>query len=232
MSDTAERNAIQRRFWNAEANTFDAIYSGKSAPLNRFLNWYFRRDMYERYEFTLKYAEPIAGRAFLDVGCGSGRYSVALAERGARLVYGLDVSESMLELASQAARDAGVDDKVEWICGDITAYAGTPVDVCIGIGLFDYVADPTSLLRSMAAVTSGNVIASFPRSNTWRAPIRKVRLALRGCPVYFYSRTRLERILKEAGLQPLVFQKVGKLYCVVANPVRPNGGARDESNSR
>lgn len=222
MPESAERIANQRRFWDAESEAFDSIYSGNRSAVGRFLDRHFRQDMYERYEFTLAHAEPISGRVVLDVGCGSGRYSVALAERGARKVYGLDISDSMLEMARDAARRAGVEDKVEWITGDIDAYAGEPADVTVGIGLFDYVSDPLTLLRQMAGVTNGKIIASFPRSNTWRAPVRKLRLALRGCPVYFYSRRGLEQLLRDAGLRPVVFEQVGKLYCVVAETPRAN----------
>jgi len=57
---------------------------------------------------------------------------------------------------------------------------------------------------------------AFPRLWTWRAPIRKVRLARKGCDVYFYSKASIERLLSAAGFSRQEIFRVGKLYCVVA----------------
>ena len=53
---------------------------GKS-KLSNVLDSVFRKDMYERYVFTIKHCEPIKDRTFLDVGCGNGLYSLELARR-------------------------------------------------------------------------------------------------------------------------------------------------------
>ena len=216
---TASELANQERFWDAEAQAFDAIYGGQKTGVSGLLDRVFRKDMFERYEFTLKHAEPIEGRTFLDLGCGTARYSVALAQAGASHVYGVDVAKEMLDMAEQAAKQAGVSDRLSLIHGDISTFEHGPVDVSIGIGLFDYVQDAGALLRPMHAVTTDTLIASFPRSNTWRAPVRKARLALKNCPCYFYSRRGLEELLRESGYEVNVLEVVGKLYCVSAKPV-------------
>jgi SAM-dependent methyltransferase len=46
----------------------------------------------------------LVGRRVLDVGCGTGRFAAALAERGAK-VWGVDPSPEMLAQARAAARD-------------------------------------------------------------------------------------------------------------------------------
>ena len=70
--------------------------------------------------------------------------------------------------------------------------------------------------RQMRQSASETVIASFPRLWTWRAPVRKARLALRGCSVYFYSKKRVAMLLREAGFGSFTIAKVGKLFCVTA----------------
>jgi hypothetical protein len=90
-------------------------------------------------------------------------------------------------------------------------------DVTIGMGLFDYVKDPLPLMKWMKEQTAGRVILSFPRKYTWRAPVRKFRLRMKGCPVYFYSRKEVLALLSQANLDLRRLERVGKLYCVVAD---------------
>ena len=58
--------------------------------------------------------EPVETARVLDAGCGTGRVAVRLAELGFRVV-GVDVDESMLEVARAASPD------VDWILGDVAA---------------------------------------------------------------------------------------------------------------
>jgi hypothetical protein len=51
---------------------------------------------------------------------------------------------------------------------------------------------------------------------TWRAPVRRVRLALKGCDVYFYSKTKIDALLKQAGFARYEIEQVGQLFCVTA----------------
>ena len=64
-------------------------------------------------------------------------------------------------------------------------------DVVLAIGLFDYIRDPAAVLRKIRKLTAGRAIITFPRLLTWRALPRKLRLAFRGCEVYFYSRAAI-----------------------------------------
>jgi 2-polyprenyl-3-methyl-5-hydroxy-6-metoxy-1,4-benzoquinol methylase len=208
----------QRDYWDRESGAFDTIYGSGKDSVPSLLDRVFRKDMYQRFEFTLEHSMPIEGRTFLDVGCGSGVYSVALAERGARHVTGIDIAPSMLELCWQRAERHAVADRCSFVESDLLAF--TPeaqFDVTIGIGLFDYIRDPSPVLTAMRRVTVGCAILSFPRFWTWRAPIRKVRLSLRKCSVYFYTRRRLTRLLRDAGFGSVRIEKVGKLHCVVAS---------------
>lgn len=54
------------------------------------------------------------GCKVLDVGCGTGRYSIALAQKGA-VVTGTDISPKMIELAGKAAEGIST---VTFSCGD------------------------------------------------------------------------------------------------------------------
>lgn len=68
--------------------------------------------------------EPPYGRA-LDLGCGTGRWSVELSRRGWEVV-GVDVVPKAVEAARRRAAAEGVD--VEFVEGDVTALREAGVD--------------------------------------------------------------------------------------------------------
>jgi SAM-dependent methyltransferase len=209
----------QRRFWNNEADSFQRIYTHKKSPLSNVLDKVFRKDMYQRFAFTIENCEPVANRNFLDVGCGNGLYSLELARRGAAKVVGIDIAEVMVELCKRSSVAENLDGRCTFIQTDLLAYdAESRFDVSFGIGLFDYIREPLPVLRKMRELSDDKVIMSFPRYWTWRAPIRKARLSIKGCDVVFYTAARIKKLLEAAGFSRHTLTKVGKLYCVVAYP--------------
>ena len=214
-----EEIAAQTQYWNNEADAFQRIYTHRKSKFSNMLDSVYRKDMYERYVFTIKHCEPIEGRTFLDVGCGNGLYSLELARKGARQVVGLDIAEVMIGLCKDASTREHLDDRCVFEHTDLLAYEGsTKFDVSFGIGLFDYISDPLPVLTKMRELTTDKAIMAFPRYWTWRAPIRKARLTARGCDVFFYTRSRIKELLDQAGFKRHEVYKVGKLHCVIAYP--------------
>lgn len=188
------------RYFHDTADAFDALYR-EDGTLRTWFNRIFRRGLYERVVLTIRELETMEQPRVLDVGCGSGRNSVLFVKAGARHVVGVDFSERMLELAEEAAQTHGVASACTFVQADFLDYEpDEPFESVVALGVFDYVADPVPFLRRMAAVSSGTVIGSFPGIAPVRTALRKVRYTLRGCPLYFYSRRRLERVCREAGL--------------------------------
>lgn len=68
-------------------------------------------------ELLLNFAQ-VVGDPILELGCGSGRLLIPLAEAGFNLV-GLDSSRPMLDRAERAVADAGVQDRVTLFEGDM-----------------------------------------------------------------------------------------------------------------
>jgi ubiquinone/menaquinone biosynthesis C-methylase UbiE len=94
-------------------------------------------------DFLRQYLRP--SERVLDAGCGPGRYTVELAQIGARAVA-LDTSPLQLRLALEHCQEAGVEDRVEaFVEGDIidlSAFEDGSFDavVCFG-GPLSYVLD-------------------------------------------------------------------------------------------
>ena len=207
----------QKDYWDAEVAEFDSIYSHGKGRLDNWIDATFRWDMYARFDYTMLHSEPISGRSFLEVGCGTGRYALEYARRGAGRVVGIDIAAKMVAVCETRARAAGVQDRCSFAHSHLLAYAPEArFNVCIGIGLFDYIHDPLPVIAKMRQVVDDRAIMSLPRFWTWRAPVRKVRLALRGCPVFFYTKERIDTLLKQAGFARYELEQVGQLYCVTA----------------
>jgi len=79
-------------------------------------------------DFLLTLYPILPGARILDVGCGTGRHSIALAQRGFR-VTGLDISAGMLSVAREKAEAAGV--SVEWMHADATRFSLSGFDMAI-----------------------------------------------------------------------------------------------------
>jgi GT2 family glycosyltransferase/protein-L-isoaspartate O-methyltransferase len=82
----------------------------------------------------------------VDIGCGVGRLTRALAARAGR-VYGVDVSSEMLELARQHNPQL---ENVEWLHGDgrsLAPLADSSVDGCFSHVVFQHIPDPEVTLN-------------------------------------------------------------------------------------
>jgi SAM-dependent methyltransferase len=68
-----------------------------------------------------------AGGPVLELGVGTGRVAVPIAEKGVRVI-GVDSSEAMLEACNLRARDAGVADRIDLRVGDLRKPPVSAVD--------------------------------------------------------------------------------------------------------
>jgi 2-polyprenyl-6-hydroxyphenyl methylase/3-demethylubiquinone-9 3-methyltransferase len=124
--------------------------------------------------------ERIAGRSFLDIGCGSGIFALAAALTGARRVVGIDLSAESVA-ASEANRARFAPGKaVEFLRksvfdGDLAAL-GT-FDVVYSWGVLHHTGDMWRAIDAAAAAVSGApgallVLALYNRH--WSSPAWKI----------------------------------------------------------
>lgn len=206
----------QKEFWNQEALKFDAIYSRHKSKFSVFLDRLFRWAMYERFHYTLEQCEPINEKTFLDVGCGTGLYSLELARRGAIQVTGIDVAEKMIGVSNRKASQEELDSRTRFIQVDIMNFESTTsFDITIGMGLLDYIKDPLPVLKRMRKCTTDRVMLSFPVLWSWRTLPRIIRLGLKRCPVYFYTMSQVRSLMKEAGFNHCNIKQMGPMYFII-----------------
>jgi len=167
-------------------------------------------------------AQAKAGERILDVGCGSGAISIALAKRVGPTghVTGIDISAPMLARARETA-PAGA--PIDFILADATIYPFVPDSFDLLVSRFGvmFFADPTlsfaNLRRGMRR--SGRLAFACwrePRENPFfMAPLQAVykhvpKLPQTGPedpgPFSFASEQRVIRILSEAGFSGIAME--------------------------
>ncbi len=109
-------------------------------------------------EFLLREMQLQPGMKVLDLGCGTGRHSVALAEKGIEMT-GLDISSGQLSEAKKKADSAGV--KINFIQADASGFSlsgkfDAAICICEGsFGLLSIDDDPLThdevILRNLSA---------------------------------------------------------------------------------
>ena len=207
-----------RSHFHADAQRFDAIYESEKNGFSRWVDDVWRGVVRKRFELTLELLEPLANKSLLDVGCGSGRYCIAYAERGAARVVGVDFAPAMIGLAIEHAERAGVSGRCEFRAG---AFPETMLDESFdassALGFFDYVAEPAPIIARMREMTRSKMVMSFPKSREWRVPVRRLRFLLNGCPLFLYSQKRVNEILSAAGVDRYRLIELDRDYIVDAD---------------
>ena len=110
---------------------------------------------------------PLAGRRVLDVGCGGGVLSEALALRGAE-VTGIDVGAAQIEVAKLHALESGV--QIDYRCITAEALAdevrgGARWDVVCCLEMLEHVPAPASVVRACAQLVAPGGAVYFSTIN-------------------------------------------------------------------
>lgn len=205
---------VQRvdKFFSRFSETWDTLYGGRRTFLWRQFDAMFRRDIYERYELTLRaLGDRLDGKSVLDIGCGSGIYCHEVARRGASHIVGVDVSMGMVALAEAKSHELGLDGICKFVCSDFPpTKAGVlegKFDYGIVMGVMDYIEDPTPFLKTLKSRIKDFAVISFPVRDRFRYPIRKYRYQLLGrCKVFHFTRAEMETYCRAAGFRQLDVQ--------------------------
>jgi ubiquinone/menaquinone biosynthesis C-methylase UbiE len=95
----------------------------------------------------------VRGKKILDAGCGSGRYSIQLAKKGAE-VHGIDISKGMLRAARKNGKRLGIKYQIASMLR--IPYSDNVFDVVISNLAIDHVNDYKKALSEMLRVCKPN----------------------------------------------------------------------------
>ncbi|HHW44329.1 methyltransferase domain-containing protein [Desulfofundulus thermobenzoicus] len=148
-----------KQLFDDKSDSYDAWYQ---TAAGRFV------DRVEK-EAVLAYLEPRPGMSVLDIGCGTGNYSLELARRGLK-VTGLDISPGMLAKAAARAQVEGL--PVEFVLGDAgqLPFRDNSFDGVISVSALEFMPDPGAALREVYRVLKpcGRlVVGVIGRDSSW-----------------------------------------------------------------
>ncbi|HAV06790.1 MAG TPA: bifunctional 3-demethylubiquinol 3-O-methyltransferase/2-polyprenyl-6-hydroxyphenol methylase, partial [Pseudomonas sp.] len=94
----------------------------------------------------------LAGKKVIDIGCGGGILSEAMAQRGAQ-VTGIDMGEAPLSVARLHLLESGLEIDYRQITAEaMAAEAPEQFDVVTCLEMLEHVPDPASVIRACATL--------------------------------------------------------------------------------
>lgn len=207
-----------QKYFESVSQQWDALYSHE-AKGRYIINKWLRKALYKRYKLAFSYCSDLTDKIVLDIGCGSGRYSIDFAKRGARKVVGIDFAHSMIDLSKKIAKEMYVENKCEFIYDEFLNHEFKQTfDIIVAMGFFDYIKDPRLILNKISGFHPAIFVASFPKFNPIWSLQRWIRYNLiKKCPVYNYSKKKLDDLYRKATFDSYEIIPCGTGYFVVAN---------------
>jgi len=188
--------ATQARFWNRVARKYAAEPIADMAG----------------YEATLRRVQALLspGHSVLEIGCGTGGVSVALAEMGATQVRGVDLSPASVDVARRRAKVIGVERQTAFEIGEGSSSTFVEHDWVVADRVLCCDARVEQLLDAVIGAARERIAISVPESRGWRGLLNRPMWAAEnmwdllhdGCRGYVHDVRHIEHRLAAAGFEP------------------------------
>jgi ubiquinone/menaquinone biosynthesis C-methylase UbiE len=180
--------------FNRKAEVYDKSYDGK-----------FVAPMYDEIINRIISANP---KKILDVGCGTGNVLKKLVSNENLSLYGLDISEKMIEIAKK-----NLENRAELKVGDseYMPWEDDSFDVIVCNASFHHYPNPKKVLLEMKRVlkSNGTLIIGDPTAPVIYRQIINLYCKISNCGDYrMYFKKEIEELLKECGFEPFNFIKI------------------------
>lgn len=179
----------------------------------------------------------LAGKKVLDVGCGGGILSEAMAQRGAQ-VSGIDMGEAPLNVAKLHALESGLEINYRQMpVEELAEQEPASYDVVTCLEMLEHVPDPASVIRSCMQLVKpgGKVFFSTlnrnPKSYAFAIIGAEYLLRLLPAGTHDYAKfikpSELSQWCREAGLRVtdmtgMVYNPLTRIYKLKDNDVSVN----------
>ncbi|WP_332848151.1 bifunctional 2-polyprenyl-6-hydroxyphenol methylase/3-demethylubiquinol 3-O-methyltransferase UbiG [Massilia sp. S19_KUP03_FR1] len=175
---------------------------------------------------------PLHGKRVIDIGCGGGVLSEAMAKKGA-IVTGIDLSDKALKVADLHSLESGVEVRYQKIAAEDMALAEPgQYDVVTCMEMLEHVPDPASIVRAAATLVKpgGHLFFSTLNRNpkSYLFAIIGAEYVLRMLPrgthdyAKFLTPAELSQFVRAAdlqvdGLKGMTYNPLTKVYSLNGN---------------
>ncbi|WP_448522507.1 class I SAM-dependent methyltransferase [Pseudothermotoga sp.] len=186
---------IDVSFFDPIARTYDEWYE---KPLGRFVDEVETR-------LALELFQPKPGMYVLDVGCGTGNFSIKLAKLGVKVV-GIDISEEMLKIARKKAKRFGL--QIEFAKMDVYSlkFPSDHFDGVFSMASFEFIREPKRAFDEMMRVLKPSgllLIGTINKDSPWGG-LYEQQAKQDPTSVFRYASFKTEKDLEELDPKNLV----------------------------
>lgn len=133
-AEVAHYTRLAERWWDPQG-PFWPLHT-----LNRLRSAWIRDRLCQHLGRDAQAPRPLEGLSLLDIGCGGGLLSEAMARMGGR-VHGVDATADTIAVARRHARNSGLDLTYEVGTAETLARRGASYDVVLNMEVVEHVAD-------------------------------------------------------------------------------------------
>ncbi len=141
-------------YWEDRARRFATTGDGLAAVCSYGMPEFYNRAIQLTQRLALRHwFDKLVDKQVLDIGCGVGRWSRAMAARGA-YVTGVDISPTMVLEASRRANVPGVSDRCQFVTRDLaTLETGHRYHFILGVTVLQHILETSQLQEALRRLT-------------------------------------------------------------------------------
>lgn len=214
-----------KHYWDLFIERWEQdTYAVPKGGIFKKINFVLRSPLRNRLKIAMNLLNGnINDAAILELGCGTGIFSLELLKRGARHITGVDISKVATSKANERMLRKNIDaSRYSFICGDASEADCSAYDIVIGIGLLDWMtfedADKlfNNIKRNKFLLTfSEKRLCLYTILHRFYWLLRRIFLSTRVCP-YYYPAGQIKKYLS-AGNTRLIKDRKMSLSVIIHN---------------